>query len=110
MVQPKLSFDVDGDKAAIVAYVRNNVSSISFMGKMTGVKVKSANIEIGTVCLFPSDNQHWDVKGHARLEYQKGDGYLTQTFLFSCDCQLSKGEKGEPKVSNLTSIQVIDVL
>ena len=49
MVQRKLSFDVDDDKiAAITAYVRNNVSSISFIGKMAGVKVRSAKIEIGT--------------------------------------------------------------
>ena len=111
MVQRKLLFDVDDDKiAAITAYVRNNVSSISFMGKMSGVKVRSAKIEIGTVTLFPSDNQHWSIKGHAHLEYQKGDGYLTQTFLFSSDCQLSKGENGEPIVSNLRSIQITDVL
>ncbi len=45
MVQRKLSFDVDDDKvAAIATYVRNNVSSISFMGKMAGVKVRNAKI------------------------------------------------------------------
>ena len=111
MVQRKLSFDVDDDKiAAITAYVRNNISSISFIGKMAGVKVISAKIEGGTVTPFPSDNQHWSIKGHACLEYQKGDGYLTQTFLFSSDCQLSKGENGEPIVSNLTSIQITDTL
>ena len=50
MVQRKLSFDVDDDKvAAIATYVRNNVSSISFMGKMAGVKVRNAKIEVGTV-------------------------------------------------------------
>ena len=111
MVQRKLSFDVNDDKVtAIATYVRKNVSSISFKGKMSGVKVRSANIEIGTVTLFPSDNQHWDIRGHAHLEYQKGDDYLTQTFLFSSDCQLSKGKNGEPIVSNLRSIQITDVL
>ena len=111
MVQRKLSFDVNDDKVtAIATYVRKNVSSISFKGKMSGVKVRSANIEIGTVTLFPSDNQHWDIRGHAHLEYQKVYCYLTQTFLFSSDCQLSKGENGEPIVSNLTSIQITDVL
>lgn len=50
MVQRKLSFDVDEDKiAAIATYVRNNVSSISFMGKMAGIKVRNAKIEVGTV-------------------------------------------------------------
>ena len=59
MVQRKLSFDVGDDKvAAIATYVRNNVSSISFMGKMAGVKVRNAKIEIGTVPPSPSDNQH----------------------------------------------------
>ena len=111
MVRPKLSFEVDADKVkAIADYVRTHVSSISFIGKMAGVKVRSAKIEIGTVTPSPSDNQHWDIKGHAHLEYQKGDDYLTQTFLFSSDCQLSKGENGEPIVSNLTSIQITDVL
>ena len=111
MVQRKLSFDIDDDKVtAIAAYVRNNVSSISFEGKMSGVKVRSAKIEIGPVTPFPSDNQHWSIKGHAHLEYQKGDDYLTQTFLFSSDCQLSKGKNGEPIVSNLRSIQITDVL
>ena len=48
MVQRKLSFDVNDDKVtAIATYVRKNVSSISFKGKMSGVKVRSANIEIG---------------------------------------------------------------
>ena len=75
MVQRKLLFDVDNDKVtAIAAYVRNNVSSISFMVKMEGVKVRSAKIEIGTVTPSPSDNQHWGIKGHACLEYQQGDG------------------------------------
>lgn len=111
MVQRKLSFDVDDDKVtAIATYVRENVSSISFMGKMAGVEVRSAKIEIGTVTPSPSDNQHWGIKGYACLEYQKGDGYLTQTFLFSSDCQLIKGENGEPIVRNLTSIQITDTL
>ena len=111
MVQRKLLFDVDDDKVtARAAEVRNNISSISFEGKMSGVKVRSAKIEIGPVTPFPSDNQHWSIKGHAHLEYQKGDGYLTQTFLFSSDCQLSKGANGETIVSNLTSIQITDVL
>lgn len=111
MVQRKLSFDVNDDKVtAIAAYVRNHVSSITFMGRMEGGEVRNAKIEVGTVTPSPSDNQHWSIKGHACLEYQKGDGYLTQTFLFSSDCQLSKGENGEPIVSNLTSIQITDVL
>lgn len=111
MVQRKLSFDVNDDKViAIAAYVRNHVSSITFMGRMEGVEVRNAKIEVGTVTPSPSDNQHWSIKGHACLEYQKGDGYLTQTFLFSSDCQLRKGENGEPIVSNLTSIQITDVL
>lgn len=83
MVQRKLSFDVDDEKiAAITAYVRNNVSSISFIGKMAGVKVRSAKIEIGTVTPSPSDNQHWDIKGHACLEYQKEMATLHKPFCF----------------------------
>lgn len=83
MVQRKLSFDVNDDKiAAIAAYVRNNVSSISFEGKMSGVKVRSAKIEIGPVTPFPSDNQHWSIKGHAHLEYQKEMATLHKPFCF----------------------------
>lgn len=111
MVQPKLSFDVDEDKiAAIATYVRNHVSSITFMGRMEGVEVKSATMEIGTVSLSPTDKSCWSIKGHARLEYKKGEGILTQTFLCSFDCQLSRGMDGEPIVSNLTSVQIGDAL
>ena len=43
MVRPKLSFEVDADKdKAIADYVRTHVSSISFLGKAKGLKVKSA--------------------------------------------------------------------
>lgn len=111
MVQRKLSFDVDEDKiAAIAAYVRNNVSSITFMGRMEGVEIKSATMEIGSVSLSPTDKSCWGIKGHARLEYQKGEGILIQTFLCSFDCQLNRGKNGEPVVSNLTSVQVSDTL
>ena len=83
MVQRKLSFDVNDDKVtAIATYVRKNVSSISFKGKMSGVKVRSANIEIGTVTLFPSDNQHWDIRGHAHLEFKKEMATLHKLFCF----------------------------
>lgn len=51
-----------------------------------------------------------EYKGHARLEYKKGEGILTQTFLCSFDCQLSRGMDGEPIVSNLTSVQIGDAL
>ena len=43
MVRPKLSFEVKADKMkAIADYVRTHVSSISFLGKAKGLKVKSA--------------------------------------------------------------------
>lgn len=107
MVQPKLSFDVKGDKIkAIIAYVRKNVSSISFIGKMKGKKVKSANIELGSVSVSPMDNQHWAVSGHVRLGYLEGEGELEANFLFSCECDLTKDKEGVPVVSNLATILV----
>lgn len=111
MVQRKLSFDVDDDKvAAIAAYVHNHVSSITFMGRMEGVEIKSATMEIGTVSLSPTDKLHWGVNGQVQLEYQKGEGILTQTFLCFFDCRLSGGKDGELIVSNLTSLQISDAL
>ena len=41
MVQQKLSVDVKADKVKTIAdYVRTHVSSISFLGKAKGLKVK----------------------------------------------------------------------
>ena len=111
MVKRKLSFDVDEDKiAAIAAYVCNHVSSITFIGKNGRVEIKSATMDNGTVRLSPTDKTCWSVKGHVRLEYEKGDGFLTQTFLCSSDCQLNKGKNEEPVVSNLTCVQISDAL
>ena len=57
MVRPKLSFDVKADKVkAIADYVRTHVSSISFLGKVKGLKVKSANLEPGTIQLPSGKN------------------------------------------------------
>lgn len=107
MVQRKLSFDVDGGKiAAIATYVRKNVSSISFIGKMKGKVVESANIEIGTVELSPIDKLHWGIRGHIRLGHVEGDGTLEENFSFSGDCDLAKDEEGAPVVSNLAKILV----
>lgn len=47
MVRPKLSFEVKADKMkAIADYVRTHVSSISFLGKAKGLKVKSRVFKI----------------------------------------------------------------
>ena len=107
MVRPKLSFEVDADKVkAIADYVRTHVSSISFLGKAKGLKVKSAILEPGTI-LLPSENHlYWNVSGRVKLGIEKEDGVLENSFFFTCDCELSKGDEGEPIVTGLTRIQV----
>ena len=107
MVRPKLSFDVKADKVkAIADYVRTHVSSISFLGKAKGLKVKSAILEPGTIQLPSETDSHWNVSGHVKLGIEKEDGILENNFFFTCDCELSKGDEGEPIVTGLTKIQV----
>ena len=107
MVRPKLSFEVDADKVkAIADYVRTHVSSISFLGNAKGLDVKSAILELGTI-LLPSENHlYWNVSGRVKLGIEKEDGVLENSFFFTCDCELSKGDEGEPIVTGLTRIQV----
>ena len=107
MVRPKLSFEVDADKEkAIADYVRTHVSSISFLGNAKGLDVKSAILELGTI-LLPSENHlYWNVSGRVKLGIEKEDGVLENSFFFTCDCELSKGDEGEPIVTGLTRIQV----
>lgn len=107
MVRPKLSFEVDADKVkAIADYVRTHVSSISFLGKAKGLEVKSAILELGTIQLPSETNSHWNVSGRVKLGIEKEDGILENSFFFTCDCELSKGDEGEPIVTGLTRIQV----
>ena len=107
MVRPKLSFEVKADKMkAIADYVRTHVSSISFLGNAKGLDVKSAILELGTI-LLPSENHlYWNVSGRVKLGIEKEDGVLENSFFFTCDCELSKGDEGEPIVTGLTRIQV----
>lgn len=107
MVRPKLSFDVKADKMkAIADYVRTHVSSISFLGNAKGLKVKSAILEPGTIQLPSEIDSHWNVSGHVKLGIEMEDGVLEGYFFFTCDCELSKGDEGEPIVAGLTKIQV----
>ena len=70
MVRPKLSFEVDADKVkAIADYVRTHVSSISFLGKAKGLKIKSAILEPGTIQLPSETDSHWNVTHIAATRY-----------------------------------------
>ena len=107
MVRPKLSFEVDADKVkAIADYVRTHVSSISFLGKAKGLKIKSAILEPGTIQRPSETDSYWNVSGHVKLGIEKEDGVLENNFFFTCNCELSKGDEGEPIVVGLTKIQV----
>ena len=107
MVRPKLSFEVKADKMkAIADYVRTHVSSISFLRNAKGLDVKSAILELGTI-LLPSENHlYWNVSGRVKLGIEKEDGVLENSYFFTCDCELSKGDEGEPIVTGLTGIHV----
>lgn len=107
MVRPKLSFEVDADKEkAIADYVRTHVSSISFLGNAKGLDVKSAILEQGTIQPRSEKHSYWNVSGRVKLGIEKEDGVLENSFFFTCDCELSKGDEGEPIVTGLTRIQV----
>ena len=107
MVRPKLSFEVDADKVkAIADYVRTHVSSISFLGKAKGLKIKSAILEPGTIQLPSETDSHWNVSGRVKLGIEKEDGVLENSYFFTCDCEFKKGDEGEPIVTGLTRIQV----
>ena len=82
MVRPKLSFEVDADKEkAIADYVRTHVSSISFLGKAKGLKVKSAILEPGTIQQPSETDSHWNVSGHVKLGIEKEDGFVDDTVV-----------------------------
>ena len=107
MVRPKLSFEVDADKEkAIADYVRTHISSISFLGNAKGLDVKSAILELGTIQPRSENHSYWNVSGRVKLGIEKEDGVLENSFFFTCDCELSKGDEGEPIVTGLTRIQV----
>ena len=107
MVRPKLSFEVDADKEkAIADNVRTHVSSISFLGNAKGLDVKSAILELGTIQPRSENHSYWNVSGRVKLGIEKEDGILENSFFFTCDCELSKGDEGEPIVTGLTRIQV----
>ena len=107
MVQQKLSFDVKADKVkAIADYVRTHVSSISFLGNAKGLDVKSAILELGTIQPRSEKHSYWNVSGRVKLGIEKEDGVLENNFFFTCDCELNKGDEGEPIVTGLTRIQV----
>ena len=63
-------------------------------------------LEPGTIQLPSETDSHWNVSGHVKLGIEKEDGVLEDNFFFTCDCELSKGDEGEPKVTGLTKIQV----
>lgn len=108
MVRRKLSFDVKADKVkAIADYVRTHVSSISFLGLAKGLKVKSAILEQVTIQPQSENDSHCNVSGRVKLGIEKEDGILETNFLFTCDCELSKGDEGEPIVTGLTSIIIL---
>ena len=108
MVRPKLSFEVKADKMkAIADYVRTHVSSISFLGKAKGLKVKSAILESITIQPQSENDSDWNVNGYIKLGIEKEDGILETNFLFTCNCELSKGDEGEPIVTRLTSIIIL---
>lgn len=108
MVRPKLSFDVEADKVkAIADYVRTHVSSISFLGKAKGLKVKSAILEQVTIQPQSENDSDWNINGHIKLGIEKEDGVLEDNFFFTGNCELSKGDEGEPIVTGLTSIIIL---
>ena len=107
MVRPKLSFEVKADKMkAIADYVRTHVSSISFLGKAKELKVKSAILEPVTIQPQSENHSYRNVSGHVKLGIEKEDGVLENSFFFTCDFELSKGDEGEPIVTGLTRIHV----
>ena len=107
MVRPKLPFEVKADKMkAIADYVRTHVSSISFLGKAKGLKVKSAILEPGNIQPLSENHSYWNVSGRVKLGIEKEDGVLENSYFFTCDCELSKGDEGEPIVTGLTGIHV----
>ena len=107
MVRPKLSFEVKADKMkAIADYVRTHVSSISFLRNAKGLDVKSAILEPVTIQPQSENQSYWNVSGHVKLGIEKEDGVLENSYFFTCDCELSKGDEGEPIVTGLTGIHV----
>ena len=107
MVRPKFSFEVKADKMkAIADFVRTHVSSISFLGNAKGLDVKSAILEPVTIQPQSENHSYWNISGHVKLGIEKEDGVLENSYFFTCDCELSKGDEGEPIVTGLTRIHV----
>lgn len=105
----KLSYDEESDrKIAVAAYIRKNYDSIKFLGeKVKGKKVKNAEAEVGSCKPISDEKVYWRCLGDVSLSILVGDDdCLAETYHFSCDCKLKRGEQGEPVVSDLDRIQV----
>lgn len=109
MVRPKLSFDKKEDKVTAIAdFIRQNVSSISFVGMMKDKDIMSAKADLGTIEITETDYSLWNISGHISLKYEIDDngGTLDCWFSFTSSCSIKRGEDNIPIVSDLDMINV----
>lgn len=109
MVRPKLSFNKKEDKATAVAdFIKQNVSSISFVGRPPKNISKCTSIGISKMEVLDNDSSKWNIAGHLELEYKiDEDGTMEDTFSFACSCEITRGESDTPAISNLNTIHIL---
>ena len=109
MVRPKLSFDKKEDRATAIAdFIRENVSSIEFVGEMRGKRVQSAKDVFVTASRTEEDGTHWNICGEMSLEYVVDEygGTLGQLFSFAGSCRMERGKDDVPVVSDFKLIRI----
>ena len=79
---------------------------IAILSRIGVLDVKSAILEPVTIQPQSENHSYWNVSGHVKLGIEKEDGVLENSYFFTCDCELSKGDEGEPIVTGLTGIHV----
>lgn len=104
MTQQKIPFDASLAERAIANYLRKNVSSLTFRGKVSDVDSIST-VQIGTItCL--EDKNHYEFNGILGLKYQLDDGTMDCPFNISASCTMVINEEEEVVIKDMSIIQV----
>lgn len=109
MVRPKLSFDRKEDRVTAIAdFIRENVSSIEFVGEMRERDVQSAKDVFVTASRTEEGGTHWNINGEMSLKYGYDEygSTLGQRFSFAGSCRMERGNGDVPVVSDLKLIRI----
>lgn len=105
MVQTKIPFDCASAEKAIAAYLRKNVSSLSFVGEVSRVD-SVTTVQISSIACLEGKN-HYSFMGIVGLKYQLDDGMMDCCYNVSASCTMVMNEEEEIVVNDMSVINVI---